>query len=186
SSGAQSDNLRLIIAGSAIPCDTAFVLPLGGEAAELRQEVAISPEEAKFNTRDAVDNENPPPHPPGVIDKRDKVGTSQVSRTQGAYTFDFATVRNLPSRLMILSLILIAWTIYLLGLILAYPRMVEMNRAVVYGLSLVAWNFLCFRLLLSFRYALDPASLDSLAVEGVTLAFVGLTVVPGITLLVGR
>ena len=184
--GSSSPDLRFMLVGNARPCDIAFVLPLGGEAGELRQEITISSETAKFTTPDAVDNEKPRPHPPNVKIQRNDIGTSQVSRSQGPYTFDLATVKNLPSGPWTLILILMAYGVFCGGLALALPRMIYTNRLIVSGLAMVAWNLLCFRLLLSFRYALDPVSLDAHAVEGVTLAFIGLTVVPGLILLIAR
>jgi cell division protein FtsI/penicillin-binding protein 2/cell division protein FtsW (lipid II flippase) len=179
-------DLSFVLVGSARPCDIAFVLPLGGEAGELRQDITISSETAKFTTPDAVDNQQPRPHPPNVKVRRNDIGTSQLSRAQGPYTFDLATVKNLPSRSGTLLLILVAWAVFCGGLALALPRMIPTVRLIVSGLALVAWNLLCLRLLLSFRYALDPASLDKHAVEGVTLAFIGITVVPGLMLLIAR
>jgi hypothetical protein len=182
----QADQLNFMLVGRAQPCDIAFVLPLGGETSEMRDEVTVSTVSAKFNTPDAIDNETPKSPPPGTIVKRHDIGTSQVSRVYGPYSFDLSTVRNLPSRAGTLVLLLFALGIYGAGLTLTLPRMVDSNRILVYGLSLAAWNFLCLRLLLSFRYALDPAALDAHAIEGVRLAFVGLTVVPGLLLLFAR
>ena len=184
--GSPPGDLTLTVAGLARPCDIAFVLPVGADLSELRQDVSISPSARIFTSNNAVNNENSPARPPGVVDRRESIGTSQLSVNQGAYSFNLATVRNLPSRSWTLALALLAWAIYAAGLVLVLPRLGVTNRVVAYGLSLVAWTFLSFRLLLSFRYALDPASLDQLAVRGVTLAFIGLCVVPGLLLLVAR
>jgi cell division protein FtsW (lipid II flippase)/cell division protein FtsI/penicillin-binding protein 2 len=179
-------DLTLTVTGSVRPCDVAFVLPVGAELSELRHDVSILSSTGQFTGGNAVDNENRPALPPGVAIKRENIGTSQLSVNQGAYSFNLATVRNLPSRFWTLMLALFAWAIYAAGLVLVLPRLGVTSRIVAYGLSLVAWTFLSFRLLLSFRYALDPASLDQLAVRGVTLAFIGLCVVPGLLLLVAR
>ncbi|HSE18104.1 MAG TPA: FtsW/RodA/SpoVE family cell cycle protein [Pyrinomonadaceae bacterium] len=184
--GMNTANRNLVLTGIAQPCDIAFVLPLGGDAAAFRHAVTLSADSAKFNTADAVDNENQPERPPGVPEEPGKIGTSQISREQGPYSFDFATVKNLPSRPKIFVLLFMTLGVFSFGVFLALPRMLAVNLRLVYGLSLLVWDLLCLRLLLSFRYALDPAALDPHAIKGVTLAFVGLTVTPGLILLMAR
>jgi hypothetical protein len=184
--GAKSGELNLMLTGIAQPCDIAFVMPLGGEASEFRQQVTLSPDSAKFTSSDAINTENLPELPPGVIDDRRTIGTSQITRAQGPYSFDFSTVKNLPSRLGTFVLIFMTLGVFAAGVFLSLPRMLTLNLRMVYGLSLLVWDLLCLRLLLSFRYALDPAALDAHAIEGVTLAFVGVIVTPGIVLLMAR
>jgi cell division protein FtsW (lipid II flippase) len=63
----------------------------------------------------------------------------------------------------------------------AAETMVYRLRPVAWTLALLvgcSWTLLSFRLLLALRYAIDPAGLDRMAVEGVVNAVFALTVVP--------
>jgi cell division protein FtsW (lipid II flippase)/cell division protein FtsI/penicillin-binding protein 2 len=182
----KEGQLSLMVTAVPLPCDVAFVLPLGGDLSALREEVTLDANAAKFSTPDAVDNEKPSDVPPGVVNERKSIGTSQITRIRGPYAFDFATVRNSPSKATTSLLLFLALGVYCLGVVLTFPRMVDTNLRAVTGLSLLLWNLLCFRLLLAFRYALDPAALDAHALRGVALAFVGLCVTPGVVLLMAR
>jgi cell division protein FtsW (lipid II flippase)/cell division protein FtsI/penicillin-binding protein 2 len=182
----KEGQLGLVLESVVRPCDVAFAMPLGGEVGDFREEVTLAADSGKFSSPDAIDNERPAETPPGVINDRKSIGTSQLSRVRGPYAFDFATVRNSPSRTSTSLLIVLALCVFVLGVALTYPRIVDTNLRVVYGISLLLWNLLCIRLLLSFRYALDPAALDGHAIKGVALAFVGLNVTPGVVLLMAR
>lgn len=179
-------DLMLSVTNSPRPCESSLLLPVGGNRGEFNHQVSISPQTNTFTGEGVKNNEAQPDCPPTIECEKGGVGTSEKTLEGGAYSFGLATVRNLPSRTGITSLLLLAWVVFLGGLVLAHPRMPETARGVVYALALVAWNFLAFRLLLSLRYALDPAALDKLAIGGVTRAFFGLTLVPGLLLLIAR
>ncbi len=181
---ANNGNLNLVVTGRPSPCEIALVLPVGRLAGNLQQAVTIDAASQKFNSPGAIDSAAAINCPPGVKCEVRRVGTSEVNvQGNGAFTFYLTTVHDLPSRKGIFFLIFLAFILFAAGIVLAYPRMPETNRWVIYGIVTSVWLFLSFRLLLAFRYALDPVSLDKLSVNGVTRSFFGLMIVPGLLLL---
>lgn len=186
SPAAPPHDLSLSVTDRPRPCESSLVLPFGSRVGDFWQQVSISPETHKFTSPGAQNNEERRDCPPGVMCEREGVGSSQLTLQKEGYWFGLATVKSLPHRGGILVLLLLSWAVFVLGVLLAYPRVGETTRWVMYSIALVSWDFLAFRVLLSFRYALDPASLDVLAIDGVARAFFGLTLVPGLLLLVAR
>jgi cell division protein FtsW (lipid II flippase) len=183
----KATNLNLVVTARPNPCETALVLGFGQLAGNVRQTVTLDEATNKFNSPAAVDNELPSNCPPGVKCENRRVGTSQVSvQGSGPYTFYLTTVRDLPSRKGILALIFLAFAIFIAGLALVYPRLPDTNRFVLYGIITTIWLFLSFRLLLAFRYVLDPAALDNLSINGIKRAFFGLMIMPGLLMLWAR
>jgi hypothetical protein len=178
------NNSSVMITSHTAPCMAALVLPFGHLAGNIQQTATIDLSTHKFNTPGAIDSEIPAKCPPGVKCETQRVGTSHINiQGRGAFSFYLTTVSDLPSRKGIAALIFLAFILFAGGLALVFPRMPATNRWVVYGLITTIWLFLSFRLLLAFRYALDPASLDRLSVMGITRAVFGLMIVPGLLLL---
>lgn len=192
----------LIATGQPMPGDYAFLLPIGHGITDPRRDPSARLTLVKrvnappvFSSPGSVTEDETLddilPRQPKRKDQpkvEQEVGvTSRTSVHSDLYTFLFATVNDLPGLRLILRLTLVALACFIVGLAIAYPRMPDATtRWVVYGLAAALWNLLAFRLLLAIRYALAPDYLDALAVNGVTVAFVGLAAAPGFLLLIAR
>jgi hypothetical protein len=104
------------------------------------------------------------------------------------HEFHVGMIYDLPSKRLLVVNSLLAFLLFSLGALVSTPRMgiVEPTRWAVFGVSLTLWAFLMLRLLLSLRYALEPAYLDTQAVRGVVNSFAALAIGPGLLLLVLR
>lgn len=186
---------KLVVTGYARPDDVAFLLPLGHGIRDPRETITLSTDQSPvFTSPGAIVGEpttggNLPSvaQPPRKIQPDDEGVTSRIAVPADSLSFSFATVTNgLPRSGLFLVLWLIAFLTLVGGLFVAYPRVTEINLWVLYGLVAVIWNLLVFRLLLSLRYSFDPTALDRLTVQGVTVAFVGVAIVPGLVFLSAR
>lgn len=181
----------LTVSASPSPGANAFLLPLGhaAEVEGLRQPLLISASPPyRFTENEPRSGAKKEPVWINEPSERcaKKAGNSQIRIDADPYAFDFAIVNDLPGRGKLLGLISLAWLCFLAGVYLSYSKMPETNRWMVYGLAAMVWNFLAFRLLLALRYILDPNSIDTLSVTGLTRAFVGLATIPGLLMLLAR
>ncbi len=182
--------IPLTITSCPRPNDIAFVLPFGQGLNDSRTSINLL-EKSGFetifqtgvvDTRDDLRDAVPEKYLPNI--KKGEVSgmTSTTAARTGPYSFLLATVKDLPGMKKTAWLMSLAFLSFCGGLILVYARMREQDLWMIYGLMTVLWDFLAFRLLLAFRYTLDPSRLDGLAVSGVTTALVGLAVAPGLIL----
>ncbi|MDT7540239.1 MAG: hypothetical protein QOE33_143 [Acidobacteriota bacterium] len=197
-SSLQDPPAKLIVTGRARPGDYAFVLPLGNGVGDLRQNIGVKRDENQAlvfsdqeTRKQAKSSDYLPPEilrPGPKPDAEEWAGSlSRVSVPAGQLAFVLSVINNLPSLKEIALLLFVALVCYGGGLALAWRRMPDARtRWLVYGLAACVWNLLSFRLLLALRYSLAPNFLDDLAVQGVTVAFLGLALVPGLLLLVAR
>lgn len=188
----------LMVTGTPLPGDRAFFLPLGQGVSDVRQSLVFKNNAKGLPVFDMptaiVFGEGGVPELPAYMQPRvseleseEKNITSRVALHSPPHSFHFATINDLPNFSLIGRLLLYALICFGLGLWVAYNRMPnDKTRWMLYGLATIVWNLLAFRLLLAFRYALSPVSLDLLALKGVRLAFVALTVAPGVLLLFVR
>jgi cell division protein FtsW (lipid II flippase)/cell division protein FtsI/penicillin-binding protein 2 len=173
----SDDKYQMVVTGRALPSDTAFLLPLGRAAENVRGTLLLS-----STTPHVFTSSNASP----AGDTTAGV-TSRAEVAAGPTSFLFATVNNLPSRWKIFLLLLVALIVLAAGLILSFGMMPEgISRWTLYGFIAALWSLLSLRVLLSFRYALDPAYLSESAIRGVSLSLTGIAVVPGLVLLFAR
>jgi cell division protein FtsW (lipid II flippase) len=187
---------QLVVTGEPRPGDIAFSLPLGHGIQDPRRTIALARNAAGatvISTPGAVAEENRSVYLPEGF-QREKVTpcseadvTSRIGIQTGNTILNFATVTNLPNLGRLAFMVSLAFVCFVLGLVIAFPRMPDdRTRWVLYGLAAVCWNLLSFRLLLALRYAISPSNLDFLVVKGVTTALVGLALVPSLLLLTSR
>ncbi len=186
---------KFVVTSYARPDDVAFLLPLGHGIRDPRELINLSSDQtpvfaspnAIVSGRDTGGGLPSVARPETKIEPDDDGVTSRIAVTTDDVSFFLATVTNgLPRASVFLSLILIALLCLLAGLWLIRPRVPPVNLWVLCGLVAVLWNLLTFRLLLSVRYSLDPASLDRLTIQGVVTAFIGLAVLPGVVIIAAR
>jgi cell division protein FtsW (lipid II flippase) len=181
---AADGEVKLTLTSRPFPCEVAMSLPFGPQAGEVRQVLTLDPAARRFTGQGggaASELCQPGMRCPGAED-----GRGGLAVRQGPYTFNLDIAEDMPRFWPCVLMLACALGFFVWGLWLVHERMPLTNTWVVFGVGLVIWNLLCFRLLLSFRYALDPAALDALAVSGVTRAFFWLLVVPGFLLLLAR
>jgi cell division protein FtsW (lipid II flippase) len=178
--------VKLALTSRPLPCEVAMSLPFGPKAGEVRQELTLDAEARRLFTQAGGGAAAADKCQPGTKCFDEDKGPAETAVRQGPYTFTLSIAQDMPRFWPCVGLLACAFGLFVWGLRLAHVRMALTNIWVVFGVALVVWDFLCFRLLLAFRYALDPAALDALAVSGVTRAFFGLMVVPGLLLLLAR
>ncbi len=100
--------------------------------------------------------------------------------------FAFMRVKDLPSFSWILIFSIVPFVLFLFGLRLVSPQPSAEINAMICCFVTAIWNFSVFRLLLAFRYALDPAYLDKHSIGDLTLAFGGLIFLPCLLFLLAR
>jgi cell division protein FtsW (lipid II flippase) len=189
----------MVVTGSVRPGDKAFNLPLGYGPKETRMVVEYDNDEngmPVFKKGPSVTwGQTPPPiYLPKELQplpEEEVLGTGmqvtshltmQVGDTPTSLAL--STLSDLPSAQGILLLLLLAYAVFAVGVFLTASVIPEhTSRRLLLGLAACLWNFMAFRLLMSLRFALEPNFLDDLTVKGVTLAFVGLVLIPSLTLL---
>ncbi|MCA1591920.1 MAG: FtsW/RodA/SpoVE family cell cycle protein, partial [Acidobacteria bacterium] len=188
----------LLITGSARPDDVAFVLPVGHAVEDPRRVLTFAKDADGlpiFSGQGATPGAPPARDLPPGIEKpapsdAPDVGTHVTSRIAvalGGTSLLFATVNDLPQPRGIAMLLVVALVCYAVGLFfMLWGVRDNTTQWVLCGLVACVWNFLAFRLLLALRFSLAPESLDGLTVKGLTTAFVGLAVVPGLLMLWAR
>jgi cell division protein FtsW (lipid II flippase)/cell division protein FtsI/penicillin-binding protein 2 len=190
-------NTILTVTGRAVPGDYAFLLPLGGAAERLRKSYYIAPDDARGPVfvgaaagADTANAANLPSNIQRRLNDRDEDTEGRTSEIEvpaaSGYMFKIATANNIPGQAATTRLIVLAFAIFVGGLLLAYRRRHSESLWCVYGIAAAFWNILLFRLLLSLRYALPPDNLDRFVVKGLTLALVALALLPGLLLLGAR
>jgi cell division protein FtsW (lipid II flippase) len=188
----------LLVTGSTRPDDVAFVMPIGNAVEDPRRVITFAKdaEGLPVFSGQGVTAGAPPSRdlPPGIekpapSDAPD-VGTHVTSRiavTLGGPSLLLATVHDLPQSGGIAVLLCVAFGCYAVGcFFMLWGVRDNATQWVLCGLVACVWNFLLFRVLLALRFALLPESLDRLTVKGLTVAFVGLAVVPGLLMLWAR
>lgn len=185
---------KITFCALAQPREYAFLLPLGRMTAAMRVDRELGTDEsdrlALVEPKSISGRTLIPSH---VFERRTNwrneptVLSSTVLRA-GDYGFRVGVIYDLPGFLGILGAALPAFGIFLFALWMTSARMavVEESRTAAFGLALSLWVFLCVRLLLALRYALEPTHVDRVAVEGVTNAYLGLAAVPALVLLFAR
>lgn len=163
---------QLTLEARALPGDTAFLLPLGGDLRGFTETVAL-----KGNRFERSDRQ------PGT--EFQKV-LSEDTIFAGKYALRFASVHDLPSWTHVLAIIVLGLGMFAFGLGLARARMRWRDGWVLGGIATAIWVILLTRLMLSFRYALDPAHFDKFAFDGVASAARALIVVPALILIAVR
>jgi cell division protein FtsW (lipid II flippase) len=182
-------DLQLAVTGRALPGDRAFILPTGAALASFREIVAMP--DQRFADNSVPEIEILHPHP-AAVNREYKNGTSQTSVRMEApaervsYQIDLATIDDLPSPMGVLLGLGLAAVVLAAGLYLASRSIRVTDGWAAGGIVLAIWALLIYRFLLAYRFALDPARLDLLAISGLSGALVGLAVVPGIVLLAFR
>ncbi len=164
---------HLTLESRALPGDSAFLLPLGGELSGYNQTISLK--DAQFARPDKT------AHP----QEFEKI-LSQDTQYAGKYALRFASIRDLPSWPRVLLAILLAFAVYSAGLWLASARMRWRDGWVLGGVVSSIWVILLIRVMLAFRYALDPAHFDKFAFDGVAAALRTLCIVPALILIAVR
>jgi cell division protein FtsI/penicillin-binding protein 2/cell division protein FtsW (lipid II flippase) len=182
----QGSEMTLALTSRPLPCEVAISLPFGPKAGEVRQELTLDPQARRLALKRGGGATAAEKCLPGMKCSAADASLAGLSVHQGPYTFNLAITEDMPRFWPCIILLACAFGFFVWGLWLAHARMPLTNTWVVFGVALVVWNFLVFRLLLAFRYALDPSALDALAVSGVTRAFFALMIVPGFLLLLAR
>ncbi|HLJ29122.1 MAG TPA: FtsW/RodA/SpoVE family cell cycle protein [Candidatus Angelobacter sp.] len=175
----------LTVTAYVLPGDHAFVLPLGEHLGRFRADLRLDPlvstdcgRTASPNVLDRYSQTSAPPPKP----RWDGVICTQ-SLEVGSYQLQFAGIRDLPRLARVVFALGLAFVCFLVALWQCLERMRYRDRWVIAGLGLSVWLLLLLRCHLALRYALDARFLDSLAVHGVTTAFMALCAVPGVVLL---
>jgi len=176
------------------PKDHAFLLPLGRMTAAMRVDRELRVDDSnKLALLEPISTSSVTLIPtdafaPPVTWSNEQTVISKTTVSAGDYDFDLGIIYDLPGFLGLVGCALPAFGIFLFALWITNARMgvVEESRAAAFGLALSLWVFLCVRLLLALRYALEPAHVDRVAVEGVITAYLGLTGVPALVLLFAR
>ncbi|HVF71764.1 MAG TPA: FtsW/RodA/SpoVE family cell cycle protein [Chthoniobacterales bacterium] len=185
---------RIQICAQPQPKDHAFLLPLGRATGALRVERELRPDDSgKLSLLEPKAAPETTYIPPQYFARRatwtnEESVLSKTELDAGDYQFAVGVTYDLPSFLRLVACCLPAFVIFLLALSLVNARMeiVKESREAAFGLALSLWVFLCVRLLLALRYALETAHLDQIAVEGVTGAYLALAAIPSLILLFAR
>lgn len=198
----DNDKRSMVVTGSVRPGEKAFHLPLGYGPKETRRMVEYERDENNmpvFKKGPGVTwGQTPPPiYLPKELQplpEEEVLGTGtqitshltmQIGDTPTSLAL--STVSDLPSAARILLLLLTTYMAFAIIVFLTAPVISDHgSRRLVLGLAACLWNFMAFRLLMSLRFALEPHFLDDLTVKGVTLAFVGLVLIPLVMLLWAR
>lgn len=166
---------QLIVTDQLKTGDFAYQLPLGKKETGIRKPLA-------FNT---IQQSIPEPF--------EKVAQSfceapNCSSIEGKdYTYSFIKIKDLPSFTWIVIFTIFPLSLFVGGLILIqFSQMSLEMRCLVGALNSVVWNFLVFRLLLAIRFALNPAYLDQISIQDLTLSFVALAILPPLIFLIAR
>jgi cell division protein FtsW (lipid II flippase) len=204
-SQADGKRLTLTVTNRLEPNDVAFLMPFGQGNPDPRGKLTLIKRdraETILQKVEGVQEDDLSDLPPEVLKQRKTEVYGKTSETlirSGSYAFLFATVHDLPGLKKLIAPALFAFVSFAAGLFLLRPRRQEIERLrdsewpletewlMIYGIALVVWDFLAFRLLLALRYALaDPSRLDRHAVTGVVIALTALAVLPGLLLLLCR
>lgn len=104
--------------------------------------------------------------------------------TVGPYDFYLAVLHKIPPARHFAIPAIAAWLIFLFGLYVMFLRLQENPDLVIRlsGISLVVWCLACVRMALAYRFALDPITIDSIAITGITVAILFWVVVPALPL----
>ncbi len=185
-------DIRLTVTGRALPGDTAFLLPLGGDLAHFRETLPMP--EGRFPTAGASAPDIPiwqrgtaQPARPDL----EEVTSQRTVRVEAAtarvsYYAHLATLRDLPQLWRIWIGFAVALIPLGFGLWLAKKTLRPLDGWALGGLITAVWSLLAYRCVLAYRFALDPTRLDPLAVSGMSTALVALAVIPGVILLAAR
>ena len=164
---------HLTLESRALPGDSAFLVPLGGDLGSMSQTVSLK--NAQFARPDKTT------HTKGF----EKI-VSQETVYAGKYALLFAAIHDLPGWPRVIGILLLALAIFGWGLGLVSARMRWRDGWVVGGILASIWTILLIRLLLAFRYSIDPAHFDKFAFDGVASAARALCLIPALLLVAVR
>src|SRR5206468_3205941 len=76
---------------------------------------------------------------------------------------------------------------FTVGLVLALHRIHDLLPAFsIAGIAVSLWSILCLRVAFAYRYVLDPGWVDQIAVQGIFLSLLAVTLVPSLFLLISH
>jgi cell division protein FtsW (lipid II flippase) len=168
----KEGDAQLTLEARALPGDFAFLLPLGGDLRNFNHSMSLK--NAQFAKPDKLG-----------VQEFEKVVSRETALTD-KYALRFAAVHDLPSWRLVLACVGIALLIYGCGMWIASARMRWRDGWVLGGLLASVWTILLIRLLLAFRYALDPTHFDKFAFDGVSSAARALCLIPAFVLIAAR
>jgi hypothetical protein len=174
---------KLEIEAAPAPGDKAFLLPVSALTAPHAEASLVNGLFQPQSDQTAVDVAQVP------------AVTSSFDAVIEPYHFYLDTIQDVPASwysrkggagLPLFIPLLVIWLGYLCCLAqiaLLYDDTVEPRALVaLLGISLAAWVVLCARVGLAFRYASNPGTVDSLAINGLTLSLVAMAFLPAFVL----
>jgi cell division protein FtsW (lipid II flippase) len=180
----------LVFTGRVLPGDTAVLFPLGGELAKQRETVVVK--DNVFPSAPVLEL----PHPFGSTPlhlRPDVLGVTSehtfradAVEARVSYFLTAATINDVPRPTLILAVFAIALLLFGCALWLAGRTLRERDGALLGGIATCLWAILVYRFLLSCRFALDPSTLDQLAVSGLVIAAVSLVLLPALVLIAAK
>ncbi|MEA2571244.1 MAG: hypothetical protein QOI24_3245 [Acidobacteriota bacterium] len=170
---------QLVVTREARPGDYAFLLPLGGGIEDPRMMLRLSEDDGVGRFANARATASAP-----VGGKRDSgVVTSETDVRAGDYSFHFATAIDIIHPTVVVIRLLLSFVVFAIVIFVVGRRIHERNRWLAYGVALVLFAILSFRVALAVRYAAAPEFIDQIAIKGVVLSLVALTAGPAMLLL---
>src|SRR5580698_6831421 len=174
---------KLEIEAMPAPGDKAFLLPIGALPEPHAEALLVNGQFQNRSDQPVVDVAQIP----GV--------TSTFDAVIGTYHFYLDTDQDVPASwrsgivgagLPMFLPLLIIWLGYiccLTQIAVLYDDTIEPRTLItLLGVSLAAWACLCVRVGLAFRYAANPGTVDSLAINGLTLSLGALAFLPAFIL----
>ena len=187
--------VTLALEREARPGDKAFLLPLGGAVEDPHLEAALEVDQSgmpRFRANPALRPVREPHRPAAESFTSRDIATAASQAGVGSAVdmplkkvgLRIAVVDDHPQAGRLITCLVLALALLAFGLLLVLLDLRPPDSWAVAGVVSVAWCFLLLRLLLALRYALEPGRLDRLAVSGLTMALIGLTMLPGLVLFV--
>jgi cell division protein FtsW (lipid II flippase) len=184
--GSSTHGIQLTLTNTPAPGDHVFALPFG-----LRSSVRVDTRLIDHPQRGVVFADEPPAAPnilvpPGTPrDEASRRYSIERIRSVSCVTVGgnrpcIGVVEDVMDRGALIQALAVALFCLAVGLGAA-ETIIHRLRPVAWTLAVLvasSWSLLSVRLLLALRYAIDPAGLDRMAVEGVVNAVFALTVVP--------
>ncbi|TAK45289.1 MAG: hypothetical protein EPO27_10755 [Betaproteobacteria bacterium] len=183
----------LVITGEPRPQDKVFELPFGDAAGGIHVPTMMREQSGRtiFTGPGSWQPEReiiplpPGPVQPLRVDRFQPHGvTSSIGVPLGPIAVQLATIRDLPRTNELSIALACALVTFGLGLLICVRTLADRDVWAIAGLAAFAWNVVALRLLLAFRYALDPTGLDLVAVRGVITSTVTLVLTPAFLFLI--
>lgn len=171
------------IAPHALPGQNVFLIPLGDELANWTSTVQVEGTHFKVQGPAPVEHKTLPFEP---LDAETSGGPAKITSVPVAqWRLWFEILSSIPRPTSLAWPVLLAFCLFVLAATLTLSRIeTPVSKAVVAGIALSLWVVLCLRLMLAYRYILDPATVGRLAVTGMYLSLLGLTLLPAVFLYV--